>query len=217
MTAQKKVYSLQFTGDSLKAKFKKTISYFLFPINSLRGFTLIELMIAISIVAIISAVGLVSYSKAQQLGRDARRKSDLQEIAKALQLYYNDNGRYPCAHWDRSNLGNPWLNDGDIGVGGTCATAKPVFNSNYISTLPVDPINTPTATQPWLANNYIYGYRAYNCNTNGDYYFLVAQLENPNDPDRVAVSHAKWCDGTDIYNHPASGITVPSTYVISSY
>lgn len=54
-----------------------------YPHSSL-GFTLIELMVAIAIVAILSMIGLVVFNYAQGGGRDAKRKSDLQAIAQAL-------------------------------------------------------------------------------------------------------------------------------------
>lgn len=62
----------------------------------LKGFTLIELMVSISILVIVSTVGIVSFSRAQIVSRDARRKEDLHNIATALQVYYQANKRYPC-------------------------------------------------------------------------------------------------------------------------
>lgn len=50
-----------------------------------QGFTLIELMVAIAIVAILSAIGLVAFSNAQKSGRDTRRRSELVAIASAIE------------------------------------------------------------------------------------------------------------------------------------
>lgn len=50
-----------------------------------KGFTLLELMVAISIVAIMATIGLVVFSNAQKNARDAKRKQDIQSIAKALE------------------------------------------------------------------------------------------------------------------------------------
>lgn len=49
------------------------------------GFTLIELMVAISIVAILSIVGIVVYTNVQKTARDSRRSQDLNSIANALE------------------------------------------------------------------------------------------------------------------------------------
>jgi prepilin-type N-terminal cleavage/methylation domain-containing protein len=60
-----------------------------------RGFSLIELMVVISIIAILSVIGLNGYSSAVRKGRDARRKSDVNAIAQALSLYRMDKNEYP--------------------------------------------------------------------------------------------------------------------------
>lgn len=60
-----------------------------------KGFTLVELLIVISIVAILSAVVMSNFTLARQKGRDARRKADIQSIQSALELYRSDIGSYP--------------------------------------------------------------------------------------------------------------------------
>jgi prepilin-type N-terminal cleavage/methylation domain-containing protein len=53
--------------------------------NTTRGFTLIELMVAISIVAILATVGLVVFGNVQKQARDSRRTQDLAAIASAIE------------------------------------------------------------------------------------------------------------------------------------
>lgn len=55
------------------------------PRSSARGFTLIELMVAIAIVAILATVGLVVFANTQKQARDSRRTQDIAAIANALQ------------------------------------------------------------------------------------------------------------------------------------
>jgi prepilin-type N-terminal cleavage/methylation domain-containing protein len=59
-----------------------------------KGFTLIELLIVIAILGFLSTVGLASFRSSQIKGRDAQRKSDLGQIQRALEAYFNDKGEY---------------------------------------------------------------------------------------------------------------------------
>lgn len=63
--------------------------------NNLGGFTLVELLIAMAILAILSTIALSSFNSSQMRGRDVQRKSDLKQIANALEMYYSDYGLYP--------------------------------------------------------------------------------------------------------------------------
>ncbi len=63
--------------------------------KSVLGFTLVELLITISIIAILSAIGLIAYSTVMKQGRDAKRKSDLASIQSALENYHADQNYYP--------------------------------------------------------------------------------------------------------------------------
>lgn len=62
------------------------------------AFTLVELIISISLIAVVSAVGLASYAKSLSSSRDAKRKSDLEQIKGALEIYRSNstNSAYPA-------------------------------------------------------------------------------------------------------------------------
>jgi prepilin-type N-terminal cleavage/methylation domain-containing protein len=71
-----------------------------FLIHRNKGFTLLELLISISIIGILIAAGVASYSTAQKKSRDSRRMSDLKAIQGGFEQYNADfNGNYPvgCA------------------------------------------------------------------------------------------------------------------------
>ncbi len=54
-------------------------------------------MVVIAIIAILVAVGLVTYSTAQRKGRDARRRSDIKAMQNGFEQYYANNDQYSTA------------------------------------------------------------------------------------------------------------------------
>ncbi len=60
-----------------------------------KGFTLIELLVVIAIIGILSTLAIVALGSARQKARDSKRVADVNQIAKALDLYYSDNNAYP--------------------------------------------------------------------------------------------------------------------------
>jgi general secretion pathway protein G len=54
-----------------------------------KGFSLLELLVVISIIVILITIGLTSFTTAQKKGRDAKRKSDIKEVQTALEQYYS--------------------------------------------------------------------------------------------------------------------------------
>ena len=60
------------------------------------GFTLVELLVVMSIISVLATVMLGAFRSSQFRSRDARRKSDLKQIANALEMFYSDYQRYPA-------------------------------------------------------------------------------------------------------------------------
>ncbi len=88
-----------------------------------KGFSLIELMVSIAIIAILTALIIVNIASSRAKARDAKRISDIAQIQLALEQYFTKNGFYP------KSVDN-YVND---------------IYSEYISTQPKDPLSNSTA------------------------------------------------------------------------
>lgn len=60
------------------------------------GFTIVELLIVIVVIAILAAIAVTSYSGINNRANDSAVQSDLKNIAKKLEIYKVDNGVYPA-------------------------------------------------------------------------------------------------------------------------
>lgn len=60
-----------------------------------QAFSLIELMVVISIIAVLAAMGVANFATAIKKSRDSVRKSELAELTQALMMFRADWGSYP--------------------------------------------------------------------------------------------------------------------------
>ena len=63
--------------------------------NRQNGFTLIELIVVVTIIGILAGVAISNVKWAQQKAREAALRHDLFEIRKAIDDYYADKQKYP--------------------------------------------------------------------------------------------------------------------------
>lgn len=61
------------------------------------GFSLIELIVVITIIMIVSAIAVMNFAAANAKSRDGRRTADLEKIRQALEFYKEAVGTYPAA------------------------------------------------------------------------------------------------------------------------
>lgn len=59
------------------------------------GFTIVEIIVVITAIAILATIGMVSYSNMQVRARDNERIADIDTMAGSLESYYERFGKYP--------------------------------------------------------------------------------------------------------------------------
>ena len=62
-----------------------------------RGFTLIELIVVVTIIGILAGIALVNVRTAQTKAREAALKENLSQMRKAIDNFYADKQRYPAS------------------------------------------------------------------------------------------------------------------------
>ena len=124
-------------------------------VNKKAGFTIVELLIVIVVIAILAAISIVAYNGIQQRSRDNIRKQDLSQLSKALQLYSVDKGDYAeagCAN----GTGSGWL------------------HSDYDSTGPYKPLNVCLMTDGYLSKELVDPSGLRSCSGTGCFAYMKA-------------------------------------------
>jgi len=68
------------------------------------GFTLLEILVVISIIGILVALGTTAFSTAQRKSRDARRKADVKAIQNGFEQYYSRENTYPTTLTEANDI-----------------------------------------------------------------------------------------------------------------
>ncbi len=103
-------------------------------LNNPQGFTLIELMVVVSIIAFLAVIGVAAFSNAQKTARDGRRRADIEAIAAALES-------------NRDTVVGKYQPSSDTAVTTILSTDTNATFNGYFSSgkAPTDPTNTGTS------------------------------------------------------------------------
>jgi prepilin-type N-terminal cleavage/methylation domain-containing protein len=131
-----------------------------------RGFTLIEMLVVVFIVALLASIILISVNRGRQDARNAKRKADLGSIKTAVEMYRDRNSNYIITMIDGSATGGSPASTGYFNYQGyTHSIASGLVDWGFLDPAPSDPLNPGITT------------------TDGNSYAIYATLENPNDAD----------------------------------
>jgi prepilin-type N-terminal cleavage/methylation domain-containing protein len=135
-----------------------------------RGFTLIEMLVVIAIIAILTGIIVTGLVGSKAKSRDAKRASDLSQIALAIEQYFDRCDVYPTPD---TLSGNSVIDA--ITLNQTCSATNngvPITLGNFISVIPTDPSGTGSPLK--IAS---YGYAVNNTDTD---YVLYTEFEASN-------------------------------------
>lgn len=142
-----------------------------------KGFTLVEVMIAVAIIGILSAIAAVSYSGVRTRARDSERINSLNQIKVVLSAYYQ--AQTPQVFVTSASK---------LTINGSTDALTVALEPNYIREMPVDPINT---------GNHVYKYQSFNSAKD---FTLFGTLENKENKKGWGGGGAWVADGLQVKN-----------------
>jgi len=115
------------------------------------GFTLIELLVVISIIGFLATASMVMFNSVRMKARDARRVADLKQIQTALEMFYDQQGRYPVnsggSCWDLcSATSHMQYFKNCLEQGANCGFTTTNFQP-VMAKVPSDPLDNPSVNQ----------------------------------------------------------------------
>jgi general secretion pathway protein G len=119
-----------------------------------KGFTLVELLIVIIIIAVLAAIAIPKFANSGTRSKESALRADLKLYRNAIELYKNDTGVYPAAMADLAATTAPA--NGKDSTGATKAIAATDWKGPYLQSLENDPVGgaafTYSVTSPTVGS-----------------------------------------------------------------
>ncbi len=133
-----------------------------------KGFTLIELMVVISIISLLSSIVLASVKEVREKAQITKIRSEMNQLINALELYKADKGEYPYENTAGFMNGNSYtsgiyINNSDYNESDTGAPNLRTLLTGYVSNLPKNPVFSNNITQTSWVYRSNFGVNKYRC------------------------------------------------------
>ncbi len=103
-----------------------------------RGFTLVELLIVIVILAVLAAIAIPRFMDSGARSKEASLRGDLKLLRNSIELFHNDTGAWPTALADLTGSAAPASGKDNAGSSKTITAGD--YKGPYLQTVPTDPI-----------------------------------------------------------------------------
>lgn len=129
-----------------------------------RGFTIVELLVVVAVIAILASVTLALFTNAQMNSRDSARKNNVKTLGTLLDRYYDRNGFYPTGCGATSCINGSTLytpSPDNMSASTTTAQASTILGQDISNLLDpndrdVTPFIGPTSTVTNKTPGYVY-------------------------------------------------------------
>lgn len=178
------------------------------------GFTLVELLIVIVVIAILAAISIVAYNGIQDRASDTKMRAGISQIDKAIKLWHIDHGELPVGGWGSTAPINPsatnctdgsggWLTGSYICTFGDVLRVTGNLPADFVTNLPHNTIWTPTNKTGR------YSVMLYRCGTTNNY-ALFYHLRRPTatDTNNISQAESQGCPSSPRTAYGMRGVTM---------
>ena len=104
-----------------------------------RGFTLVELLVVIVVLAVLAAIVLPKFMDSSKRSKESALKSDLKLLRNAVGLFQTDTGAYPKTLADLAATAAPAAGLDSAGADATITASE--WHGPYLQEVPPDPVS----------------------------------------------------------------------------